>query len=47
MPVPGVVIARLEGTSVRDLIDALIYIAEAARPEDWQSLQFIPDRKDR
>jgi len=40
--VPGVVVARLEQTSVRSLVDALIFLADASEPADWNYPIFIP-----
>jgi hypothetical protein len=41
-PVPGVVVVQLAKASVGTLAEDLIFLADAARPDDWQWPVFIP-----
>jgi hypothetical protein len=40
--VPGVVIVRLEEVATGRIIDDLLFLIDAATPEDWKTPLFIP-----
>jgi hypothetical protein len=40
--VPGVVVAKLDHVSVRNVVDALVFLVDVAEPGDWQYPIFIP-----
>jgi hypothetical protein len=40
--VPGVVIVRFEEASIGRVIDDLVFLIDAATPDDWRYPLFIP-----
>ena len=42
VPTPGVVVIELSKASVGEIASSLLFLAEAAQPDDWQNPQFVP-----
>ena len=40
--IPGVVVIQLSKASIGELADGLLFLADAAQPEDWQNPIFVP-----